>query len=138
MGKVKENLMQSCLLTKSELLSTPPGSLMFTICKFIPSPHEGMNYFLTKSIDQASLVCWELPAIGYRRDEVELLLSELLSLIRKKYKDQQKLSGHESAVSFRHSTPKHALCQTQILKANKLGHTYLYMFSFCALQNLAF
>lgn len=138
MGKVKENLIQSCLLTKSELLPKPPGSLLFTVCKFTPSPHEEMSYFLTKSIDQASLVCWELTAIGCRKDEVGLLSSELSSLTRKKYKDQQKLSGHESAVSPRHSTSKHASCQTQILKANKVEHTYLYMFSFCVLQNLAF
>lgn len=138
MGKVKENLIRSCSLTKSELLPKPPGSLLFTICKFTPSPHERMSYFLIQSTDQASLVCWELPAIGYRREKVGLLPSESLFLTRKKYKDQQKLSGHESTVSLSHSTPKHDLCQTQILKANKLGHTYLYMFSFCALQNLAF
>lgn len=118
---MKENLIQSCLLTKSELLPKPPGSLLFTICKFTPSPHEEMSYFLTKSIDQASLVCWELLAIGYKRDEVGLLPSELSSLTRKKYKDQQKLSGHESAVSLVTPLPSMLHVKLKYLQQINLG-----------------
>lgn len=70
MGKVKENLIQSCTLNKSELLPKLPGSLLFTIFKFTPPSQGWMIYFFTKSTDQTSLVCWEFRVIGYRRDEV--------------------------------------------------------------------